>query len=202
MVKFIGTDYGGWMVETTGIMDSIVYSFGIGKDISFDFGMIERYGCKVFGFDPSPESFEWANKKDKVDGFSILPYGISDIDGTAKYYKPQNKNFISGSLIYNEKYLKKIPIKVKVRKLKTIMEELNHKIIDILKLDIEGSEYKVINNIIKDKIFPKQILVEYHTKYLHWYNEICSSISLLEKYYTLINKKNKDYLWLLKVGNN
>jgi hypothetical protein len=41
------------------------------------------------------------------------------------------------------------------------MKKNNHNDIDILKLDIEGAAMDVIDNIIEDKIFPRQIVVEF-----------------------------------------
>lgn len=41
------------------------------------------------------------------------------------------------------------------------MKKLNHHRIDLLKIDIERSEYKVIDSIIEDRIDIKVICVEY-----------------------------------------
>jgi len=45
------------------------------------------------------------------------------------------------------------------------MRKLNHSSISLIKIDIEGTEYQVIDHMIKNKIFPKQILVEYHHRF-------------------------------------
>ena len=50
---------------------------------------------------------------------------------------------------------------VDVDTLKNIMEKNNHKNIDILKLDIEGAELNVLDNMIDENIFPKYICVEF-----------------------------------------
>jgi hypothetical protein len=42
------------------------------------------------------------------------------------------------------------------------MGRLRHSRIDILKMDIEGAEYAVVNDLIKDHIEVGQILVEFH----------------------------------------
>jgi hypothetical protein len=41
---------------------------------------------------------------------------------------------------------------------------LGHKHIDVLKMDIEGSEYDVIEDIINSNISITQILVEFHDR--------------------------------------
>ena len=45
------------------------------------------------------------------------------------------------------------------------MRELGHSNIDILKMDIEGAEYTVIDDIINSGIRPLQILIEFHHKF-------------------------------------
>ena len=52
-----------------------------------------------------------------------------------------------------------------VKKLASIMKMLGHNYVDILKLDIEGAEYCVIKDIMESKIFPSQILIEFHHRF-------------------------------------
>jgi hypothetical protein len=41
------------------------------------------------------------------------------------------------------------------------MEEYKHKKIDLLKLDIEGSEIDVVNQMLDDNIYPKYLCIEF-----------------------------------------
>ena len=50
---------------------------------------------------------------------------------------------------------------VKVDTLKNIMKKNNHKEIDLLKMDIEGAEIKVLNNMLDANIFPKFLCIEF-----------------------------------------
>ena len=45
------------------------------------------------------------------------------------------------------------------------MKKLNHTSISLIKIDIEGTEYQVIDHMIENDIFPQQILVEYHHRF-------------------------------------
>lgn len=45
------------------------------------------------------------------------------------------------------------------------MEELGHSKIDLLKMDIEGSEYEVIQNILDERLEITQILIEFHRRF-------------------------------------
>ncbi len=48
-----------------------------------------------------------------------------------------------------------------VKKLATIMRELGHDHIDLLKIDIEGVECEVLNQMIEERIFPKYLSVDF-----------------------------------------
>ena len=53
----IGSDYGGWITPMHLLNStSICYCAGVGEDITFDLGLIERFGCHVFAFDPTPRA--------------------------------------------------------------------------------------------------------------------------------------------------
>ena len=80
-----------------------------------------------------------------------------------KFYEPSNKNFVSHSISnYKNNYKTNTDfIEVSTITLKEVMIENKIKNIDILKLDIEGAENKVLPQILRNKIFPKQILVEF-----------------------------------------
>ncbi len=62
---YLGTDYGGWAIDERLIKNnSIIYSFGVGTDISFDMELITRYGCSIFAFDPTPRCIKWIESQE------------------------------------------------------------------------------------------------------------------------------------------
>lgn len=160
-----GSQYGGWNVATESVTNnSIIYSFGIGTDASFDKALIERCNVVVHAFDPTPKSIEWVRKQNLSQAFVLHEYGLADFDGDILFYPPENPEHISHTIL-DRKETKENAITVPVKRLKTIMEELGHTAIDVLKMDIEGAEYQVIDDLIASKIYPKQILVEFHHRF-------------------------------------
>jgi len=163
--KRFGSDYGGWDIVPDCLNhDSVVYSFGIGKDISFDSSLIDEYGLAVHGFDPTPRSVEWLSSQDIPGNFFFHKYGIYIFDGYVSFSAPKNPQHVSYRVITVEKGSSGSE-KFQVKKLSTIMKNLGHENLEILKMDIEGSEYEVIQDLVGCGIRPNQILVEFHHQF-------------------------------------
>jgi hypothetical protein len=56
-------------------------------------------------------------------------------------------------------------VEVDVRRLFTLMNQLGHRQVDLLKMDIEGSEYGVIADLVHSKVRPAQIMIEFHHRF-------------------------------------
>jgi len=161
-LRRIGSDYGGYFVDISLLPpDAVVYSLGIGEDISFDLSLIQQYGVTIGAFDPTPKVKTWIQSQSLPAQFRFQQIGIADFDGEADFYLPPKRDFISHSMIRARQYSED-SIRVPVAKLATVMRTLGHNRIDILKMDIEGAEYAVLKDLMKDKIEVGQILVEFH----------------------------------------
>ena len=155
-----GTVYGGWNIIPNSLnKNSIVYSFGIGEDISFDLSLIKKYACNVHAFDPTPRVTEWLKKQKLPEPFIYYPLALSDSDGLLTFYTPENEGNISHKAFASNNSR---AVEVKAQKLKSIAKSLNSASIDLLKMDIEGFEYPVLENMLADNIKPKQLLIEFH----------------------------------------
>ena len=162
LVERIGSDYGGYFLDASLIgPNAIVYSLGVGEDISFDLALIKRFGLTVHGFDPTPQVKTWLASQTLPKEFHFHDFGIADFDGEACFYLPPRPDYISHSLIPARQYSRE-SIRVPMARLATAMRQLGHTRIDVLKMDIEGAEYGVVENLVREKIPVRQILVEFH----------------------------------------
>lgn len=161
--KYYGSSYGGWTI-TPALLDqhSVVYSFGIGEDISFDLTLIEEFGVTVHAFDPTPKSIAWVRSQKAISSnFKPYEWGLADFDGQIQFNPPAKSADVSYSIL-NHTISAAAPVAAQVYKLSTIMRNLGHTQVDLLKMDIEGAEYKVINDLMQSNIYPHQLLIEFH----------------------------------------
>jgi FkbM family methyltransferase len=164
--EWLGNGYGGFFVCPDFIdTSSIVYSFGIGEDISFDMELITRFNCTVFGFDPTPKSVNWIQNQELPENFKFFEYGIGRKTKMQTFYLPKNPDHVSGSLIAHNNVAQDQAVQVQMKSFEDIIIQLGHSHIDILKMDIEGAEYDVLENILNAGIDINQILIEFHDRF-------------------------------------
>lgn len=197
MEQFIGTNYGGWMTETSRIdKNSVIYSFGIGHDISWDLGIIEKFGCAVHAFDMTPDVAEWIKTQTLPPQFHFHPYGLATFDGDASFMLKQKSGWPmkeASMMLYN--YGERVSATLPVRRLPTIMKELGHSSINILKMDIEGNEYAVLKDI--NDVDAQQILVEFHEPRITNLKRYVTFIRLYMKGYKKLFQCGKDYTFVI-----
>lgn len=164
--KWYGSSYGGFYVNPDLLnQNSIVYSFGIGKDISFDKKIMKNHKCKVYGFDPTPKSIEFVKNEKKNNLFVFNDYGISVKTGVETFFLPANERMVSGSAAMNQFVSEDRAISVKMKCFEDITAEFGHHHVDVVKMDIEGSEYDVIETLVDSKVTITQLLVEFHDRF-------------------------------------
>lgn len=174
-IKFFGNDYGGWYVIYNKITEnSIVYSFGIGTDTSFDNSIIHDLKCNVYAFDPTPKSIKYVKKNFVSKKFFFHPYGLSDCNKIQKFFAPLNPDHVSYSSFATNQSSENF-INVQLFNLETILNKLGHTHIDILKLDIEGDEYRVLDQILQSSLRPRQLFVEFHPSNVNYSKNECIS---------------------------
>jgi len=155
----IGTNSGGWYVPSFMKLNenSIIYSGGVGEDMSFDLLLQCKYNCHVLLIDPTNKAIkhfdevkQYYNSKQLFTGciqndyYSCIQSLQPDL-GKLKFYKHSSENFDI----------------VPVDSIKHIMVQQGHKHIDILKLDIECLKIEAVNQMLDDKIYPTYVLIEF-----------------------------------------
>ncbi|KAG0274081.1 hypothetical protein BGZ96_004536 [Linnemannia gamsii] len=117
----------------------VIYSFGVNYETRFEGEMLERTDCEIFAYDASVAAM---GPEATGPRSTFHPYFV----GRTNHVDAQGKQW---------------------KTLKTLMAENGHDWIDILKVDIEGSEYETFDAIMDDfgEVLPfSQLQMELHVR--------------------------------------
>ena len=143
-----------WTIVTRDLRpDAVIYSGGVGEDITFEQELIRRFGLKIHIFDPAPVAARTVALAN-IDGLLFSPVGLA---------ASTTGRFSIGGGTDSSTWLKAggselLPCTSIARE----MEVNGHDSIDLLKIDIEGFEYEVLESCLAEQIPIKQICVEFH----------------------------------------
>lgn len=155
-----GARSGVWVVAAAGLgPDSVVWSFGIGDNIAWDLAMIERFGCAVHAFDPTPRAIAWLRTQTLPALFHVHLIGLGAADGELHFAPPRRDRDVNFRPVASAV---QGGITAPVKRLSTLARELGIARIDVLKIDIEGGEYAVLQDLLAHGPLPQQLLVEFH----------------------------------------
>jgi len=164
--EFIGSEYGGWYVAT-GLLPAKprVLSLGVGTDITFDQALIANHSATVVAFDPTPiarQTVQDCGLQPPV--YEYRSVAVSDFDGSGVFEqlviegKPSSCHRLAKSTNDGK-------LTVSVRSISSVIGEHFADRLDVLKMDIEGSEYEVIPALLSAGARPGQVLVEFHHRF-------------------------------------
>ncbi|MET8327964.1 FkbM family methyltransferase [Streptomyces sp. NPDC005181] len=156
----LGSDYGGWWVPTSLITSgSVVYAAGAGEDVTFDLALIERFGCEVWAMDPTPRSIAFAAGITEPR-WHFLPHGLWHRDEILHFHPPVDPAHVSHSA--TEARGGQGPgFDAPCFRLASFMNRLGHQRVDVLKMDIEGAEGPVLDDICAGTLRPRVLCVEF-----------------------------------------
>ncbi len=163
--EYHGSSYGGWaLLRDSLTSNSIVYSLGIGQDVTFDLSIIKQYQNQVYAYDPTPKSINWVSTNVFEPKFIFHPIAASVMDGTLQLYAPSSESAdqVSASIIPTSDNA--ISLDVPCQTIDTMFKVNGHDHCDVLKMDIEGAEYAILSNLCENGLIQrvKQLLVEFH----------------------------------------
>jgi FkbM family methyltransferase len=188
-----------WTIQSGSIFEnSVVYSAGVGGDVSFEKELIRQFGCPVFILDPSPTGAATMDRPENRNAkLHFEPIGLADSDGMFSFKAPEKDKEGSFRMTTSSESANH---SFRCESLATLMRKRGHETIDLLKIDIEGFEYGVLRQICAQKLPVKQICVEFHHSLIPGVKRkqtIRAIIRLLRSGYRLIYRKNWDHTFAL-----
>jgi hypothetical protein len=92
------------------------------------------------------------------DRLQFLPIGVWSENTTLEFFMPADGVV---NLSVKNVHLTGVSVKAECKTLKTIMGELGHDRIDLLKVDVEGAWKEIIDSMVADDIRPSLFCVEF-----------------------------------------
>jgi len=156
----LGSSYGGWWVPKWSLLPgNVAYCAGAGEDVTFDLAL-HTAGLRVTTFDPTPRAIEHVGVVAPNDGhFRFVPVGWWDAEAVIRFYAPRNPLHVSHSIVNLQK--SRDYFTARVATVRALAEELGDTRIDIIKMDVEGAELRVIASLVEDGPMPAVMCVEF-----------------------------------------
>jgi FkbM family methyltransferase len=163
----------------------------LGANIGEVTNILSKSGAEVHAFEPNPDAFKKLQERFRDNSkIHIYNKGALDKNTTMKLYMSPlscyNKEYYSQmSSVYSSKINidKNNFVEVDIIDFSDFLEKLNGNV-DILKIDIEGAEYCILEKIIENNLYKKckNILVETHEDRIPELQEIALRVrSMIEK---------------------
>lgn len=140
--------------------DSVAFDLG-GYHGSWSKIIRQKYNPYIHIFEPQPESCKVLEDNFQNENKIVIhKYGLSDRETTAVISK-DGKIGASVFLEHDD------GIKVKLRDIKEVIEELNIREVDLIKINIEGGEYPLLQRMIDTGIinYFRNIQIQFHSFY-------------------------------------
>lgn len=145
---------------------SVVIDAGCSYQADLSLYMMEHYGVRAFGVDPTHKHAQALKGIElcSTGRFKHLPLAISSDSGTLTFYESRQNE--SGSLISNHTNILHdtiVTYEVESVTLVDLLKRIDYKQVAMLKLDLEGAEYDLLQGMNMEDLLPfDQIFIEFH----------------------------------------
>lgn len=116
---------------------------------------------EIWAFEPNPGAFELLEKNVKINGIQdvkLFHCALSDVEGQLDFYIPAQRGSLNASSQNNSSSHQ---ITVEGKQLSKLLPD---RVIDLIKIDIEGDEVKVVKDLHESKVLRsvRELVIEYH----------------------------------------
>ena len=138
----------------------VCYCGGVGEDIRFERYLAHDAAARVWAFDPTPRAARYMEIADYDRAhLHFVPVGLWSSNVTLRFNAPRDPAHVSHSvteLLGGEGHFD-----APCRSVTSLMAEYGHDRLDLLKLNIEGAEHEVLDEVIRAGVRPQVIALTY-----------------------------------------
>jgi FkbM family methyltransferase len=190
-VRRVGTEHSGWVINLSPPL-AVVYCAGVGKGMTLELELAKMASQPVLVFDPSPTGISTVAESD-TRNLKFFPVGLAAHAGLVQFSVPVDKEEGSYSVVQNGLDV----VSFECYDLPAIMRRNGDTRIDLLKMDIEGFEFDIVNQVLDQNIPVRQLCVEFH-RWLRPGATLKMMARLYRAGYRIIYKQYGDFTFLLK----
>jgi FkbM family methyltransferase len=155
-VQRVGNVHSGWVIKQ-GLDPLVIYCAGVGQGISFELELAKTSRRSILVFDPSPRGLATMAEID-ARNIEFFPVGLAAKTGAVEFSLTRQDGEVSRSVSDNGFGKASFDC----WDLATVMNRNGDAVIDLLKMDIEGFEYEIIDQFLEQGIPVRQLCVEFH----------------------------------------
>ncbi|MCV2875524.1 FkbM family methyltransferase [Rhodobacteraceae bacterium XHP0102] len=182
---------GWTFADNKDLQRSIIVAAGLGEDASFDVAFAEKYDARVIIVDPTPRAAAHFQEilaalgspassgyvsggkqpisaydlsKINRDQLTLVEKALWNHEGEMRFYAPANDAHVSHSLLSGQGGTSRSRhITVQATTIAGLFRQLaiEPSTVPLIKMDIEGAAFEVLETMFEDGIFPRQLLVEF-----------------------------------------
>jgi FkbM family methyltransferase len=148
-LRRFGTKLGGWRLPVDRLTGAgVCYCAGVGEDTSLEEDLLRTTGCRIWSFDPTPESAAHVAKQSFDPArFRFVPVGIGDRTETARFFAHHDREMVPAYSAVNL-WQTTSYFEAPCTTVMALMREFGHDSLALLKLSIEGAEWRVLTHLL------------------------------------------------------
>jgi len=145
--------------------DPLIYDCGSNIGMSIFYFKYLYPDCRIVSFEPNPFAFALLSKNIAENDFKnvqVHNIGLSKVEGEIEFFTPDNESSLVGSILKSRGGENSINITSK--KFSSFLKD--QKDIDLIKIDVEGAEEEVIDDLSISQHIQnsRNYIIEYHHK--------------------------------------
>jgi FkbM family methyltransferase len=154
-----GTMSGGWILPIDRLTPAgICYCAGVGEETSLEDDLLRRTDCLVWSFDPTPQSAAHVAKQSFDPGrFQFVRVGIGDKTETMRFFEHHDREMLPAYSAVNL-WRTASYFEAPCTTVAALMRTYGHDALALLKLSIEGAEWRVLDHLLEQAMPDNSVL--------------------------------------------